>query len=295
MLPDHLNLDAVQAFAVFAESLNFSAAAQVLHISQPALHTKIRKLGEQLNTPLYLRHGRTLSLTGQGEAVARLGRELAARTRLFCETMQGQAHQPVVLAAGEGAYMYLLGGGIRSFLQGPEARLSLLTADRDRALQHVREGRAQLGVAPLVSVPDDLDAQLLCVVGQALAVPRRHPLAQRKSLKLKDLAGHALIVPPEGRPQRQMLASLFQSQGVEWSVAVEAGGWELMLQFVQMGIGGAVVNACCRIPRGLKLVPIPELPRLHYHLFRMREAMPHPEATRLAKLLHQHANDWSHA
>lgn len=291
-LPSHLNLDAVQAFAVFAEDLNFSTAAVRLHVSQPALHTKVRKLSEHLGMALYTRSGRSLALTAQGEAVARLGRELVQRTRQFHAALSGQAHECVVLAAGEGAYMDLLGPGIRHHLRSADARLSLRTANREQALQAVRESRAHLGVAPLETLPDDLHAQSLTSVGQMLVVPRRHALAARKSLRLKDLAGSPLIVPPEGRPHRTLLSQMLQSQGVPWTVAVEAGGWELMIRFVQTGIGLAVVNACCRLPKELKGVPLPELPRLHYHLFRLREALPFAPAERLARLLQQHANDW---
>jgi len=52
---NRINLDALQSFAVFADCLNFSHAAQTLHISQPALHVKVRKLGEQLDRVLYRR------------------------------------------------------------------------------------------------------------------------------------------------------------------------------------------------------------------------------------------------
>lgn len=293
-LPQHLNLDAVQAFAVFADGLNFSSAALRLHLSQPALHTKVRKLAEQLGMPLYTRSGRGLALTPAGESVARLGRELLQRTRLFRESLAGGVGAAITLAAGEGAYMDLLCNGIRHYLRSPPAPLSLRTADRDQALQAVRDGRAELGVAPLETIPGDLRAEALSTVGQMLVLPRRHPLATRKTLKLKALAGCALIVPPEGRPHRSLLSRLLQSEGVPWTVAVEAGGWELMIRFVQTGIGLAVVNACCRLPRELKGIPLPELPKLHYHLFRLRDALPNPAADRLAGLLRQHANDWSH-
>ena len=46
--PSRLDFDAVASFAVFADAMNFSVAARQLHISQPALHVKVRKLGEQL-------------------------------------------------------------------------------------------------------------------------------------------------------------------------------------------------------------------------------------------------------
>lgn len=241
---------------------------------------------------LYTKKGRALQLTPQGETVARFGRELCARTLQFCDAAKGQAQQTITLAAGEGAYMYLLGAGIQAFLSNGDSRLSLLTSDRERSIQLVREGKAIFGVAPLETIPADLDASVLSVVGQMLVVPRSHHLTKRNSLELKDLAGSSLIVPPEGRPHRQMLAHMLQSAGVPWSIAMEASGWELMIRFVQTGIGIAVVNACCKVPKDLKTIPIPELPRLHYHLFRMRDAMLPPSASRLSFLLQQHANDW---
>ena len=76
----------------------------------------------------------------------------------------------------------------------------------------------------------------MTTVGQVLAVPAGHRFSKRSRLKLKDLAGERLVVPPPGRPHRQMLGALLQSEQVAWQVAMEANGWELMLSFVAMGL-----------------------------------------------------------
>lgn len=60
---------------------------------------------------------------------------------------------------------------------------------------------------------------------------------------------------------------MLQSAGVDWEIAVEANGWDLMLHFVELNMGLAVVNECCRIPRGLIARPLPELPSIPYHVF----------------------------
>ena len=69
-----MSLDELAAFVVFSECLNFTRAAERLEISQPALHVKIKKLGEELRVPLYVKDRRRLYLTRQGEEVARFGR-----------------------------------------------------------------------------------------------------------------------------------------------------------------------------------------------------------------------------
>jgi LysR family transcriptional regulator, low CO2-responsive transcriptional regulator len=287
-----MNLDAVVAFATFADCMNLSTAAEALHISQPALHAKLRKLGEQLGVRLYVRVGRRLELTPQGEDIARFGREIAQQTRVFGAQMRDGGGGELTFAAGDGAYLYLLGPALRRFIAEGTTRLRLLTRDRDGALDAVRSGRAQLGVAPLQSVPGEFEARVLTTVRQMLVVRADHALARRRQLKLRDLAQCALIVPPEEKPHRQLLSRLLETAGVPWTVAVEATGWDLMLSFVQLGVGAAVVNAYCRLPRGLRGIPIPELPTLRYHVFHRRGLKPAGELARLSRALHAHADDW---
>ncbi len=263
------NLDALQSFAVFADRLNFSEAARQLHISQPALHAKVRKLAEHLGAKLYVRTGNALELTNAGEQVARHARELLRLNQRFVKGLaEGRDRAVVTLAAGEGAYLYLLGSALSLFARpGASPHLELLTCNRDEAVRAIRSGRAQLGVAPLGTVPSDLRARRLTSVGQLLVVPRGHALATRKSVRLRDLKGAQLIVPPAGQPHRELLGRLLQAASVPWQPALEAQGWELMLRFAQLGFGLTVVNACCRIPKGLVGIALEGYPALEYQVF----------------------------
>jgi len=267
--PPALSLPWLHAFVVFAQHLNFTRAARALHLSQPALHGQIKKLGEALGVELYTRRGQRLELTPDGRRALAFGREMDERSAAFLARLRGvEAQGPVVLCAGEGSYLYLLGEAIRAFTAAGPAKLTLLTRDRDATVAAVREGEAHLGVAPLEGAPAGLLVDRLTEVALVLVVPATHPLAKKRSIKLRDLAGARLVVPGEGRPHRAMLAQALLSAGVPWEPAVEAQGWELMLHFVRLGAGIAVVNACCRLPRGLVARPIPELPKKTYFLLR---------------------------
>jgi DNA-binding transcriptional LysR family regulator len=290
-----LSLDALAAFAEFAEDGNFSRAAVRLHISQPALHTKIAKLASTLGTPLYVRRGRSIEITEAGRRVQRLARDMAASMSAFRnDLLERETTQSVVLAAGEGAFLYLLGPGIRAHLSNRRHVLQLMTADGASAVEAVRSGRAHLGIACLDTMPRDLAIEPFTRVGQTLALPRKHPLAARRSVRLKDLNGADLIVPPSGRPHRMMLSQMLQSAQVPWQAAVEASGWELMLHLVKLGMGLAVVNACCRIPAGVVARPMPELPALQYVIFTRKEGVVGAAKTLMDTLL-AHADAWKEA
>jgi DNA-binding transcriptional LysR family regulator len=93
----------------------------------------------------------------------------------------GVPDRPVVLAAGQGAFLYLLGDVVRDAGQ----RLRLLNLSRAQTLAAVRAGRAHLGVAVLDVLPDDLRSVPLGSWPQALVMPRGHPLARRRTVSIR--------------------------------------------------------------------------------------------------------------
>lgn len=275
----NISWDALQAFAEFAESGNFTHAAARLHLSQPALHAKITNLSRLLNSTLYIRKGRGIEITKAGQKVQRFARELQQAAEEFDADLRDTPKtSPVTLIAGEGAYLYMLGAGIRSYRRTTKHALTLQVADAQSALAAVELGQAHIGIAPLDAAPSGVISQTFSRVGQVVALPAKHELASKRSIKLKQLNDCNLVVPPVGRPHRTMLSRLLQSESVTWHVAVEVSGWELMLNFVQLGVGLAIVNECCRLPKGVVSRPIPELPSIYYSLFHMDKRLSKPVA-----------------
>jgi DNA-binding transcriptional LysR family regulator len=271
------SVDDMRDFAVFADLLNFTRAAEQLHVSQPALHVKVRKLAEAIDRPLYVREGRRLVLTPEGDEVARLGRQaehlLADLLGRFEETPE-----PVTLAAGEGTYLYVIGQAVRRLLAAGH-QLRLVNTDAATAIEAVRTGDADVAVAVADRVPRSLDAIAVASYPQVLAMPVEHSLAQRRTVRLSDLDGVALIVPPPGRALRSSLQAALRGSRVRWEVAVEAEGWHSMLRFVSLGVGLAVVNGCVTAPDGVVTRSIDDLPEVCY------SAMFSPGATDRAEVV----------
>lgn len=274
-----LSTDALASFVVFADHLNFTRAAAELHISQPALHVKVNKLAATIGRPLYRKHGRELTLTSTGEAVARFGRDLDRRMTTFLDEVHGtSAARPVVLAAGEGAYLYLLGDLIRQILSRDDDRgsrsrppLKLINCDHASMLAAVRSGRADLGVGVLDVLPDDLDTTLVASYPPALVLPNGHPLASRDTLTIHDLDGQTLVLPPAHRPHRIAIERALRAARVNWTLAIEAEGWPLMMHFVALGVGLAIVNGCVRTPPELTSRPLVDQPETSYYAVHVRE------------------------
>lgn len=260
----------LRAFAAFADSLNFTHAARALHLSQPALFAQVQKLAEAAGAPLYRKVGRALVLTEAGERVAAFARKnLNEQAALVSELRTGRARSRVVLCAGEGAYLYLIGEAVQRSSRDARTPIELLVRDAAGTLTAVRTGAAHIGVLPLAGSPPGFSISPVAKVGQMLVVPESHPLAEKERVDLEDLSGIPLVVPPAPSAQRAALEEALVLAGANFEVAVEVRGWPLTLHFVKLGAGLAIVNDCCRLPAGLVGKPMADLPSHTYHAIRL--------------------------
>lgn len=277
-----MNFEALESFRVFAKILNFTRTAEMRHLTQPALHKQIKTLSESLGVELYRRQGRSLKLTEAGITVARFSRELGERMDLLREALHcSDANLKVSLAAGRGSYLYLLGEAISSFHANHGDRLKVLTTNQAETLSAVRSGEAHLGVTVLEERPSDLKTILLRSVTPHLIVSNNHPLASRKSIRMRTLDGVALICPEPPSPMRHMIAHRLLAEGLHFNPVIDTNGWELMMHFANLGLGAAIVNGCCRPPSGTVAVRLVDLPKVNYYLVSHPDEYPIPEVEEL--------------
>jgi DNA-binding transcriptional LysR family regulator len=259
---DALESDALRSFAVFAEHRNLTTAAAALHISQPALFMKIKKLAGALGVALYERDGRRLRLTAAGERLAAFA--LDSRRRAD-ELLQELVTDPptLTIAAGRGTFRWVIGESIRHIWQQGR-RIHMLTADRDTALSALSAGRADLAVLGYDPPPPPLNATEVAAFPQVLVIKAEHRLAKRRQVRLSDLDGLDLVLPPAGRPHRRALERALWSATVSWQVTAEVEGWDLLVHVAELGIGATIVNGCIPVPAGLARIPIRDLPTVRY-------------------------------
>lgn len=261
-----LSSDRLHTFAVFAEDTNLSRAAKRLHLSQPAVHAQLKALADELGVPLYQRAGRGLVLTKEGVEVAAFAREIDERTNELVTRLRGESgERSVVLAAGAGALVHLLAGGLRAFSRSrPRTRVEVVAADATDAVDRVRRGLAHVGVAVLDAPPAELEAHVLARAAQVVVVPRDHRLARKRAVRLADLDGEDFVAPPEGGPQRAALDAALAASSVRVRPTAVARGWDVVLKLVDLGVGIGIVNDTCTIPRTLAARPLRELPVVTY-------------------------------
>lgn len=243
-------LKPLRAFCQTARLGSISRAAEALFLSQPAVTQQLQALERELGTRLLERSGRRITLTREGQELYELARPLVEGLDgldvAFRERVAGLDAGELDVAAGTSTILYLLPKIVSAFRAAhPDIRLSLHNVTGARGLELLRSDAVDLAVGSMLDVPADLDYAPVYRFDPMLITPRDHPLARKDEITLQDLSPYGLILPPQRLTTYRLVDLVFQQNRVPYSVALEVGGWEVIKQYVAMGLGISIVTAIC--------------------------------------------------
>lgn len=243
-----MNLRALQCFVILAEELNFSRAAERLHIAQPALSQQVRLLEERLGTQLVDRARRPLRLTEAGHYLCTEARQILSSW----EQATLGAHEISIgrrgwLSVGftRSAMYSILPPALKAFHQAyPQVELKLfemLTEEQSDALRdlriHIGIGRQPLAIPGCTSYPVLRERVMV-------ALEPDHPLAGRKKVSIAELADTPLILYPKHQNAqfKRSVQSLYRDAGVTPLVAHQAYEIQTAIALVAAGLGVTFVG-----------------------------------------------------
>ncbi|GAB3373758.1 LysR family transcriptional regulator [Lysobacter rhizosphaerae] len=243
-------LKPLRAFCQTARLGSISRAAEALFLSQPAVTLQLQALERDLGTRLLERSGRRISLTREGQELYELARPLVegldGLDATFRQRVQGLDAGELNVAAGSSTILYLLPKIIEAFkAHHPDIRLRLHNVTGAGGLELLRSDAVDLAVGSMLDVPADLDYAPVYRFEPMLITPRNHRLASKPELELSDLSPYGLILPPQRLTTYRLVDLVFQQNRVPYTVALEVGGWEVIKQYVAMGMGISIVTAIC--------------------------------------------------
>ncbi|MFZ2754497.1 MAG: LysR family transcriptional regulator [Lysobacteraceae bacterium] len=243
-------LKPLRAFCQVARLGSVSRAAGALYVSQPAVTLQLQALERELGVKLFERVGRRLTPTREGDALYALARPLVEGIdhlpAAFREQISGLDAGELHVAAGSSTILYLLPKIVEAYRQKhPEVRLILHNVTGAGGLDLLRSDEVDLAVGSMLDVPGDLDYVPVYRFEPMLITPPDHPLAGKAELKLEDLSPYGLILPPQRLTTYRLVDLVFQQNRVPYTVALEVGGWEVIKQYVAMGLGISIVTAIC--------------------------------------------------
>ena len=234
-------LQDIRSFVKIAELGSFHEAADALHLSQPALSRRIKKLEDGLGTPLLERTTRRVGLTSVGRDFLPKARRLLddfedsiLSIRELAERQTGQ----VTLACIPTAAFYFLPSVIRQYNEHyPKIRIRLLDLSANDGLEAVLRGEADFGINMLSGQHPDIEFVPLVQEQFVLACRRDHALAGRSSVSWAELVEHRLIGVGRLSGNRVLLDHALSARGIRPKWFYEVQHLSTSLGMVEAGLG----------------------------------------------------------
>ncbi len=238
-------LRSLRYFVAVAEELNFTRAAERLHMAQPPLSAAVRQLEDQLGVELLHRTTRQVELTPAGRLMLDRGRELLRLADEVFAAVRETERAPVgrLRVGVSPTARFGIAPELFAAAAGRAAGVMLYPReDTTAALLHeIRAGRLDLAVAFCAPPAPDLARERLRDEPAVVHVPAGHPLASRSSVRLDDLRDETLIVAGGRASSGYTAAVLGACRSAGFEPAVVADPYpDLGLQAVREGLGVVV-------------------------------------------------------
>jgi DNA-binding transcriptional LysR family regulator len=177
---------------------------------------------------------------------------------------------------------------VRRFVtQYPRIQLKIFNETGRDGLKMLRADEIDFAVGSMLDVPDDISYQPVVTYDPVLITPLDHPLTKIPNLTLKDISQYGLILPPRHLSTWRIVKYVFQQHNLNFSVTLEAGGWEVIKKYVELGLGISIVTDIC-LTGNEKLAHIPlnqYFPQRGYGLVLRKGRFLTPQAQRFIAIL----------
>ncbi|MFJ7217479.1 LysR family transcriptional regulator [Amycolatopsis sp. NPDC098790] len=243
-----MNLRTLRYFVVLAEELNFTRAAERLHLAQPALSQQIRGLEKELGAQLVDRGRRPLRLTEAGSYLCTEAQHiLASCEQVAVGTRDIGAGERGWLAVGfTRSSMYsVLPPALKAFHHAhPRVELKLFEMVTEDHADALREGRIHVGIGRQPAPVAGCTTRILLREPLAVVLAPDHPAAAAPEVRLADLADTPLILFPQQPSARfaRSVEALFRDAGFVPSVAHRTFEIQTAIALVAAGLGMTFVG-----------------------------------------------------
>ncbi len=227
---------------------SFSAAAESLSFTQSAVSQQIAALEREAGTTLVQRSARGVRLTEAGEAVVRHAEAIMARLAeadAELEAIAGLRGGRLRTAAFESAGATLMPLAIAAFRQKhPAVELSMSMSEPEDCVPLLRSGELDLAIvfeSAVKQADDGIHRVHLIEDPMYLVLPRDHPLANRRRVRLADLAGEAWIGGQPDCECSRLISRACATAGYDPRFAFETDDYTAMQGFVAAGVGVSLI------------------------------------------------------
>lgn len=233
-------------FVSVARHLSFTRAAEENHVAQPSLSQQIRRLEQELGSPLFDRSaGGKVRLTDAGQALLPRAEAIlkqAADARSAVDEVVGRRAGRLVVGTLSMTGSRVLPGAVAEFrARYPGIVVELREEPTAVLIELVIAGEIEVALTTLPVMDPGLERLPILSEDILLAVPRGHRLAYECRVELAEVADEPFMLMKQGAGFRELCLSACRSAGFEPKVAYESSHIDTLQSLVAVGLGVTLV------------------------------------------------------
>lgn len=243
----------VRYFLALSNTLNFTRAAEMCNVTQPALTRAIKLLEHELGGPLIIRERRLSHLTELGQRVLPFLQDcykkaLAAKALARAESDRTSLRLAVVGSIDLERLAVPLGQVIADY---PDAEISVMRGSNEDIVEYLKSGEATLAISDSdLGTWERLDSWLIDREPYVLVANRLHRCATRQPVPINDLVRERLICLPYCSLARDLLDMAEQGDGVSGGMC-QVDTLSDIFTLLRLNAGVALLPRALPLPDGL--------------------------------------------
>jgi len=257
-----MELRHLRYFLAVAEALNFTKAAALLRVAQPALSRRVQDLEDEIGVDLLKRSPRGVVLTAEGKVfldktrhILKLADESVEQVRALARGEEGELHMGYAPAPT----VEILPPALAAFQKAfPRVRVLLHDFSEQELIDGLRNGRLELALMPRGAGPQSvgLEFETLRSYPICVAVAPTHRFARRKTITLEMVAAEPMIgFNRKDYPEYYVgLERIFEPRGTKPRVVVECDSSSSLITEIETGRGVAIASPVLRHASGKRLL-----------------------------------------
>jgi DNA-binding transcriptional LysR family regulator len=236
-----LNFNQLRIFYYAAKNLNFTAAANDLFVTQPAVTFQVKSFEEYCNLKLFKKKGRKVYLTDEGktlyeyaEKIFRYEKEIENAIDEMRELKRG------VLSLGttKTYARYFMPLMITTFHQNfPNIKIQLNEGSSAEMIYSLVDFKNEVAIIAKAIEHPEVNFFPFSKEEMVLIMAPDHPLAKKKAITFKELAQEPFIMKENGSGTRKLVEELFGKEECSPNILMETSNTEFIKQLVQRGEG----------------------------------------------------------
>ena len=235
----------LRLFLALAETGSVSAAARMVHVTQPTASMGLKEITDAVGVPLYEVVARKVHLTAMGQALAKTARAISTEWESFEQEVHGVKGltQGKLKVAVVSTAKYFIPRILGSFCaKYPQIDISLEVLNRDGVVKRLEENLDDLYIMSQPPLHIEIEDEVFMPNPLLLIASKQHVLAKKKIVDLSLLKNEKFIFREKGSGTRMATDSHFKKLKLKPSIRLELGSNEAIKQATIGGLGIAVLS-----------------------------------------------------